>query len=315
MAYSKEGELITGLHFDELWSNLDNWEWYWIDFQEPTNEEREQFQQLRFHPLAIKDCLHHLQRPKLDYYDDYHFLVLNTLHPKTLKTLEIDLFLHKKYLISFCFQSIPEINQLWNRCCQKQSPLHKGISYIFYKLFDKIVDSFFPLAQKLEDRLTNLETSPMASQLPHRMNELYFIRKDLLRLRHVVWPMCDLIYRIISSHHIANELELKRYLSDIQDHLHKLSSMIDSSRDIASDIRDNYISLNSYRMNAIMMRLTLIATIFMPLTFIVGIYGMNFENMPELKNPYGYFIILGVMGVIALLMYLDFRRKGWFTLD
>jgi magnesium transporter len=178
---------------------------------------------------------------------------------------------------------------------------------------DKVADSFFPLAEKLEDRITAIGVRPeVTGRMQKQMNELFHIRRSLLRLRHVIWPFRDLVFRITQSEHLSGKGEERRYYMDVYDYLLKLSTMIDSSRDMTSDIRDNHISLNSNRMNSIMMTLTVITTIFMPLTFIAGIYGMNFDYMPELKWHYGYFFVLGCMFAISIGMFLWFKHKGWF---
>lgn len=124
--------------------------------------------------------------------------------------------------------------------------------------------------------------------------------------------MRDLLYRILNSERLPDFKKHKLYFSDIHDHLLKLSHMIESSRDMTSDMRDSYLSVNSNRMNKNMIVLTVITTIFIPLTFIVGIYGMNFENMPELKWKYGYFLVLGIIAFVGISMFLWFKRKGWF---
>ena len=144
------------------------------------------------------------------------------------------------------------------------------------------------------------------------MDEVFEIRGSLLKLRKTVNFMRDLLYRILNAERLKGFQEHKLYFSDIHDHLIKLSNMIESSREMTSDMRDNFLSINSTRMNRNMMVLTVITTIFIPLTFIVGVYGMNFQNMPELSWKYGYFGVLLIMSIIAIVMFLWFKRKGWF---
>jgi magnesium transporter len=184
-------------------------------------------------------------------------------------------------------------------------------------MMDKLVDQLYPVAQKLEERIDKLEekTRRHHGKVHFLMQQVFTIRGQLLALRHVIWPMRDLVYRILNSQRVELSAEAKLHYRSIYSHLEKLASMIESSRELTADIRDNYLSLNSHRMNSIMMVLTVITIIFMPLTFIVGIYGMNFEYMPELKWKYGYFAILGVMAVIAFSMYWWFKKKGWFNKD
>lgn len=146
------------------------------------------------------------------------------------------------------------------------------------------------------------------------LNELFETRNRLLILLHTVNPMRDLLYRMLNSQHLnLNRIvERKEYFSDIYDHLLKLSEMVASNREVTADIRDSYLSLNSHQTNKVMKTLTIITAIFAPLTFIAGIYGMNFEIIPELTWAHGYFYILAVMGVIAISMIIWFIKKGWF---
>jgi len=144
------------------------------------------------------------------------------------------------------------------------------------------------------------------------LDQLFDLRHELLKLRHTINPIRDLLYRILNSHHLVGIHGRREYFMDIYDHLLKLSEMVDSNRDVTNDIRDNFISINSYQQNQVIQILTVITSIFAPLTFIAGIYGMNFTYMPELKWHYGYFIVIGLMIVLTIMMILWFRKKGWF---
>lgn len=162
----------------------------------------------------------------------------------------------------------------------------------------------------MEDKLNILNTTKISKDF---IEKIFSVRSDLLRMRSIVNSMRDLLYRIINSHHLEGFPGHPFYLSDIYDHLLKLSDMIESNREITSDLRDSYLSLNANRTSNIMALLTIITSIFIPLTFIVGIYGMNFKYMPELQWRYGYFFVLGIMAIIALSMIYWFRKKGWFN--
>lgn len=313
LAYSKSEEILEDFTLEDINERRSELAWYWIDFNEPTLEEANKLHKLGFHNLAIQDCLHLQQRTKLDNYENYHFLVVNAIDKESLKPKEIDIFQHHQYIVTFHYKAQPEIDKVWEKMQSDKKAQSLGSKYICYKIMDKITDSFFPIAEKLEDRLTEIGVRPEKSgRMKDQMNELFHIRQKLLRLRHVIYPLRDLVFRITQSSHLHVSDEERRYYNDAYDYLSRLSSTIDSSREMASDIRDNHISMNSNRMNTIMMTLTLFTTIFMPLTFIAGLYGMNFEYMPELKWQYGYFIILGIMLVISLIMYGWFKRKGWF---
>lgn len=314
LAYAKTGELYQDITLAELNERRSQLAWYWIDFNQPTQKEAIELRKLGFHELAIQDCLHLQQRTKLDDYDDYHFFVINAINNQSLRPQEIDIFQHRQYVVTFHYNPQSEVDVVWDRMITDKVAQSLGSRYIAYKIMDKIADSFFPIAEQLEERLTTIGMRPeIVGRMQELMNEVFQIRRSLLSLRQVIWPFRDLVFRITQSDHLSGSEEERRYYMDVHDYLVRLSSMVESSREMTTDIRDNYISINSNRMNSIMMTLTVITTIFMPLTFIVGVYGMNFDNMPELHWKYGYFLILGLMAIIGLVMYLWFKRKGWFV--
>ncbi len=309
LALTVNRKIVTDLSFEELFGSQILW--YWVDFDSPTEEEAMLLKtQFSFHQLAIEDCYHFLQRPKLDYYDGYNFFVLHGLNPATLKSEEVDVFLSSNYMVTYHLKPSSELNTTWERTKNRNNPDKTDPVHLFRQLLDKIVDQYFPSLYMIEDRLDQIEQLEQKSNRS-LINEVFEIRGDLLRLRRSIFPMRDLLYRILNSERIEIAKEQKAYFVDIYDHLLKLSEMIESNRDVTSDIRDSYISLNSNRMNTIMMTLTIISAIFIPLTFIAGVYGMNFEYMPELTWRYGYFIVLGFMGVIGIGMFWLFKKKGW----
>lgn len=204
------------------------------------------------------------------------------------------------------------MDEAWERVTEDHDSWPKGPTFVAHQIFDKIVDQFFPAVNKIEDQLDTLDSNPDKKSIHQLIDEVFEIRGDLLKLRRIVYSMRDLLYRILNSERLPDFMEHKIYFSDIYDHLIKLADMVESSREITSDLRDSYISVNSNRMNKHMMLLTVITTIFIPLTFLAGIYGMNFDYMPELNWKYGYFLILGVMAFLGISMFLWFKRKGWF---
>lgn len=290
--------------------------WSWVDFNMPTVEETDQLDSFfGFHPLAIEDCLHLLQRPKVDYYEDYQFMVLHDFDSNTFSSVEVNLFIGSKYLVSFHQQKSDEIDAAWNNI-MKQIQIRKGwirspISAA-YMIIDGLVDQYFPCVYAVEDELDELEKRGGLEPVETLMNQVFDLRSRLLKLRRTIVPMRDLMYRILNSEHIQGEKETRAHFADIYDHLLKLSEMIETDREMTADLRDSYISLNSNRMNSIMKTLTVITTVFMPLSFIAGVYGMNFVHMPELQWEYGYFIILGLMIVLSIGMILFFNKRGWF---
>ncbi|TFE29389.1 magnesium/cobalt transporter CorA [Cohnella luojiensis] len=312
IAMTNDQELVVDIPLHNLTGN--EIKWFWVDFDCPTDEEIHMLESFfHFHPLAIEDCMHFLQRPKVDHYEDTQFFVLHSLHPVTLKAEEIDFFLGPRGIVTFHLVPSQEIEEAWKRILDPGIHKGKDHGYVAYLIMDKLVDNYFPTVYAIEDQLNELEgQGENKSNIQAITEQVYDIRADLLRIRRTVFPMRDLLYRIINSEKMAAMKDQQAYFTDIYDHLLKLTEMVESNREMTADLRDSYDSLRSNRMNAIMKTLTVITTIFMPLTFIAGVYGMNFVNMPELEWSPGYFVILGVMLTIGVGMYKWFKRKGWF---
>jgi len=311
MAITKDMKLKHGLTIEKIFES--DISWFWVDFESAVEEEVALLGQcFHFHPLSIEDCLQLLQRPKLDYYEGYSFFVFNALNQKSLEPEEIGVFVGDNYIVSFHTNKLSEIDESWHRITTNESTWDKGPSYVTYLILDKIVDQFFPAVYKIEDHLNELDNNTKGKSVGRLMDEVFDIRGGLLNLRRIVNSMRDLLYRIMNSERLNGFKEHRLYFSDIYDHLLKLSDMIESNRDMTADMRDSYMSMSSNRMNTNMMVLTVISTIFIPLTFIAGVYGMNFEFMPELEWRYGYFVSLGIMIFLGVSMFLWFKRKGWF---
>ncbi|NEW08537.1 magnesium/cobalt transporter CorA [Paenibacillus sp. SYP-B3998] len=311
LGITTEYEILEHVSLDRL-SHADI-RWYWVDFNNPTEEEAEQLKTyFHFHSLAIEDCFYLLQRPKMDHYEDVHFFVMHAINTKTLAAEEVDMFLGPNFMVTFHLHESREIEDAWGRIKEQEMIRDKGHIYAAYLVLDNLVDQYFPSVFQLEDQLDEIESNVNSESTQMLMKHIFEIRAKLLKLRRTIVPMRDLLYRLINTDRITEIKEHVLFFTDIHDHLLKLSEMIESNRDMTADMRDSYISLNSNRMNTIMKTLTVITTIFMPLTFIAGIYGMNFNFMPELQWQWGYFAVLALMFGIGFGMFTWFRKKGWF---
>ncbi|MFP5113907.1 magnesium/cobalt transporter CorA [Bacillaceae bacterium C204] len=306
-AITQDNQLIKDVKMEELRS--ERFKFYWVDFEEPTNEETKLLREFfHFHPLAIEDCLHFIQRPNMNYYDGVLFFVLHSLS-KTIRCEEIDIFVGENYVVTFHKEKDEAIDIAKQKLFASKEMEKVGPLYVLHSIIDELVDCYFPILHQIEDKLNEYEEKEASSK--KIIDEVYEIRRDLIRLRKTIIPMRDLLYRMINSKRIQDTKQIHHYFSDIYDHLMKLTDMVASNQEVTSDMRENYMSIQSNRMNSIMMTLTVITTIFMPLTFIVGVYGMNFDHMPELHWKYGYFITLGIMVIIVMVMIFWFFKKGW----
>lgn len=295
--------------------NTKSFDWYWVDFDKPSADEWALLDSFfHFHPLAIEDCLHRLQRPKVDYYDGYQFFVVHTMNEETLEAEELDLFIGKNFVVTFHNTSVHELDLVREKLQRDAKFWERGAIYAMYQILDKVVDSYFPLVYKIEDHLNEIEDQMTFDMKHFSMDTVFEMRSDLLWLRRTILPMRDLMYRVLNSSRFDLQQHEYTYFADISDHLVKLTEIVESNRELTADIRDSYMAMNSNRMNRIMMILTIVSSIFIPLTFVAGVYGMNFENMPELEMKYGYFFALGAMILIGLSMLAWFKHKGWMSL-
>jgi magnesium transporter len=305
---TQDNSILKDVKMEDLRS--DQFRFFWVDFDEPTDEETKLLSEyFHFHPLAIEDCLHFIQRPSLNYYDEVTFFILHSLKKEKIISAEVDVFVGENYVVSFHKEKDQAIETVKQKLLESKEKEKIGPIYVLHNIIDELVDCYFPIMHHIEDKLNEYEEKEARSK--RVIAEVYEVRRDLIRLRKTIIPMRDLLYRIINSKRIQDTEQFHHYFSDIYDHLMKLTDMIASNQDVTSDMRENFMSIQSNRMNSIMMTLTVITTIFMPLTFIVGIYGMNFDYMPELHWRYGYFFILGIMAIIVIGMSYWFYKKGW----
>ncbi|GGI40815.1 magnesium/cobalt transporter CorA [Mammaliicoccus stepanovicii] len=287
--------------------------WIWVDMNEPTKEESKILvDYFDFHALSIEDATLVQQRPKFKQYDGYQFLVLQALDLETLESEELDVFIGDDFIVTFHKERFEEIDTMIRKFVKEPSDYVEPKD-ILLNILDEIVDNYFPFIYDIEDKVFNFENRHNVDiSTKALIDDTFDLRQELLLIKRTVQPMRDLVYRIREGKVLhLNEQQLF-YITHINDHLMKQMEMVDSSREMTSDIRDNYISLNSFKMNNIMKILTIYSVVFMPLTLIAGIYGMNFTNMPELQWHDGYYIVLVVMLIIALIMMVFFKRKKWF---
>jgi magnesium transporter len=272
------------------------------------------------HDLALEDVLNVHQRAKVEPYDDHLFVVTRRIiaeGPDHLASEQISVFIGKNFVLTF--QQIPGdcFNPVRERIRGSRGRIRvAGADYIAYALIDAVIDSYFPIVDKYADQLDDLEDEVTIHQNPEVVARLHDLRNDLLTLRRNVRPHRDALNLLVRDQHPLIADETRVFLRDTYDHTIQLIELLEVYREMCSDLRDYYASIVSNRMNEIMKVLTIIATLFIPLSFIAGLYGMNFNtkepgNMPELNLPYGYVGALIGMTLMACGMLGFFWRKGW----
>jgi magnesium transporter len=268
------------------------------------------------HPLILEDILNTGQRPKVDLLGDHVFLTMKTLQ-KTDLTEEVSadqlsFILRKNILITFHESDLPIFSSITDRLSNKTGRLRtKGPDYLFYALIDVVVDHYFGVIESTGELIDNIEDDLFSLESEEAFMRIQNVKKDLLMLKKYVFPLRDAMGTIIKIESDLIETDHQKYFRDVYDHLMQIYETIESYRDLNAGLKDVYISTLSNRMNQVMKTLTIIATIFIPLTFIVGVYGMNFEFMPELSMRYGYLYIWLIMIAIGLGMLVMFKRRKW----
>lgn len=294
---------------------MKKFQWCWVDLDRPNEEEINLLKSFfDFHPLAIEDCLDGLQRPKLNYYDDYTFFVLHAISEGNLTANELNMFFGENYVVTFHLNQLQELEDAREQIIQNPTKREEGHVFAAHQVIDNVVDNYFPILYKIEDHLNEIEEKLSPSTIHLSMDLVFDVRGDLLRLRRTIIPMQELLYRMLNSEKLSFSKHERAYFSDIHDHLLRLVEILEMNRELTADIRDSQLSINANQMNRIMMMLTLVSSIFIPLTFIAGVYGMNFDYMPELPWRYSYPVVLVTMLIIGIAMLLWFKYKGWLRL-
>ena len=268
------------------------------------------------HPLVLEDIANTGQRPKMEDFDDYLFVVLRMLrfdeNDDETKTEQISIILGPDFVISFQEREGDVFDIIRERLRNNKGKLRKmGADYLAYSLIDAIVDNYFVILEKRGETIEDMEDKLVTNPTSETLQNLHDLKREMIFLRKSVWPLREVISRLERSESPLINKSTFVYLRDVYDHTIQVMDSVDTFRDMLSGMLDIYLSSVSNRMNEIMKVLTVIATIFIPLTFIAGIYGMNFKYMPELGQAWGYPAVLTLMLAISVVMLIYFRRKKW----
>jgi magnesium transporter len=268
------------------------------------------------HPLALEDILNTNHRPKLDEYEGYTLIILKMLffddEAQTIKTEQVSVLLGQNYVLSFQELEGDVFNGVRDRLQRSSGKIRqRGPDYLAYALLDSIVDSYFHILEKVGDRLLQLEEELISHPEASLLTTIYHYKREMLLLRKSVWPLREVINQLHKEASPLINEGTQVFLRDLYDHTVQTIDTLEIFRDAITGLQDLYMSSVSNRMNEIMKVLTIMASIFIPLTFIAGVYGMNFEYIPELKWRWGYFAVWGFMAGCAIVMLVYFRRKKW----
>jgi len=268
------------------------------------------------HPLVLEDIVNIAQRPKIDEHDDYLFVVLKMLYydaNEKIVSEQVSFVLGKNYVLSFQESEGDVFDSVRNRIRQAKGRVRTlQTDYLLYVLIDAIVDHYFSVIEILGDKIEDFETAIFSGDVDDDISQkIQNLKREILRVRRAIFPLREVISRIEKNENKLIQKKTITYYRDIYDHLIQVSENIDIYREMIWSLMDMYMTTISNKMNEVMKVLTIMASIFIPLTFIAGIYGMNFEYIPELQYKYSYFILWGIMIVLFIGMLYYFRKKKW----
>ncbi|NWL88336.1 MULTISPECIES: magnesium/cobalt transporter CorA [unclassified Paenibacillus] len=304
----KEG-VFTPIEDVEITTTPPEEGFYWIDADA---EDLALLQPLfSLHDLAVEDCLsEEEQRPKIETYENHYFIVVNSIRydDEEIFLRALNVFLGRHYIITVTKQKINELRAvkplLWEQ--EVSSP-----DWFLYLLIDLVVDNYFTVGDRIEVKIENLEEDILMHTKRSHLNEIIGLRSEILWLKKVLGPQKEVINILNKKDLRLIDDQLQKYFSDIYENAVKIAENFDTFRELVGNLREAYQASIANRANEIMRVFTAITTIFIPLTLITGIYGMNFDNMPELHWKYSYYVVLGIMAVLGAGMFYLFRKRDW----
>jgi magnesium transporter len=293
----------------------------WVDLTSAAPDVLELLRErFRLHPLAIEDCAHLDQRPKLEEFEEHLFLVTQGLshvgpRVKKLEVYELHAFLGERVLVTVHEGPIPTLDKVWERTRLRPSPIERGVDFVYYLLADGLVDLGFPILDCLSDELVDIEDRVLLKPQQRDLNRVFELRRHLVLMRKVLAPQRDTMAMLARRGDSRISERTALYFRDVYDHLARLTESIEANRDLLGNVIEAYMSSVSMRTNEIVKYLTLLSAVFLPLAFVVGFFGQNFENLLGLQDWVGSQGLMWVMIAICIVtpvsMIAWFKRQGW----
>lgn len=317
--YSADQTNIKSITLEEFLITQPTTSKRWINVNGISNEKyvRSICDAYKIHYLYQEDIMNVFQRPKVEEENDYLFMTFKSLNwqddTNDIDEEQFSFFLLQNTVITFQEKVGDNMEIIRDRLKNNTSIIkEKPIDYLFYRLIDVTVDNYFDVLEKMGDHLESIENNIMEGTDQEDLVKIQNSKKDIMQVRKNIYPLRDVLNKLINSEHPFINDKTKRYFKDVLDHTIQILETTETYRDINISLKDVYLNAVSNEMNKIMKILTIISTFFIPLTFIVGVYGMNFKHMPELEWPYGYYAIWVVMLIIVVVLTMWFKQKKWF---
>lgn len=294
----------------------------WVDFIGETPEAAEPIlRSFGFHPLAIDDALQETHTPKVDDWGDHLYIVLNVLNYKqengTFKSEidELDVFLGKNYIITHHDQLLPAVEDAWSTCQRDNRRIQDGPDHLLYRIVDSLVMSYMPLIDQVDAQVDQIEDQVFDRPRKDTLENIFALKRLLLTMRRILLPQREVLNKLSREDYRVIDPKDRVFFRDIYDHLVRLHDLNENLRDLVSGVLDSYLSVTNNRMNEVMKTLTIITTLFMPITFVTGFFGMNFfepvAHFLHWTSEQTFDIMLGIMVSLPIVMYLWMRRRTW----
>jgi magnesium transporter len=302
--------------------NLESVTWgelTWVNIEQPTRLETDYLaENYPFHPLDLDDCLSRIQRPKIDVYDDYLFLVFHfpVFNPEARVTTpsQVSVFIGQGYLITLHKGDLKPLVKLFDQCQTdeevRQEHLGQGSGYLLYRVLDRLVDYCFPILNKIGSNIEDVEDNIFSEGVRGTVREISTLRRDVISFRRIIWPMRAVIGSLEPKIRRFTQMDMEVYFGDMTDHVDKIWDGLDEYKEIIEGLSDTHDSLATHRTNEVVRVLTAIATILLPLTVVASLYGMNIP-LPFQSSPFAFALVFVVWLIIACGMLYFFRRKHW----
>jgi magnesium transporter len=303
------------LHLESVaWGELT-----WVNIEAPTEHETEYLaQNYPFHPLDLDDCLSRIQRPKIDVYDDYLFLVFHfpvfSKEARVTTPSQVSVFIGQNYLITLHKGDLKPLVKLFNQCQTdeeiKQEHFSQGSGYLLYRIVDRLVDYCLPILNKIGGNIEAVEDNIFSERVRGTVREISALRRDVISFRRIIWPMRAVIGSLEPKIRRFTKMDMEVYFGDMTDHVDKIWDALDEYKEIIEGLNDTYDSLATNRTNEVVRMLTVIATVLLPLTVIASIYGMNIP-LPFQNSSYSFASVFVIWALVVVGMLYFFRRHRW----
>lgn len=287
---------------------------FWLDIEQITDEDASLLREFGFHPLSIEDCGPTDTRPKIDEFPDHLFIVFRTLngdpHDEIVETVKLCVFLSADFVVTVHPTPLPFLKHVKDRVEQDYRQMRTP-SFCMYTVLDAAVDHFFPMMDQLDDRIDQVEDRILEQFEQAAIHELFALKKQVLFLRKITGPQREVMNTLTSRPYPQIHQETVIHLRDVYDHLVRIHDILEVHRDLLISALNAYLSQVNNSLNTVMKTLGVVATILLPLTFLTGVFGMNFTFIPGLHHPYGFIATMAGMGLLSLILIVVFKRKGW----